>query len=417
MDKEFLQNSICRLCAQPRTFEFISNRMRGLDPVELLNFLDELTNELKLKKEDDYWVINEVKPLTLDIEEPSMIPYFKKYMGHFDFLKNPHPLDFEWRNTNKSLNYLTDLIAELNRPDDSVLIMGMPTLFATLCIKDIPQKVILVERNEPIINSLSKITNDRTKIIKADIFKAKHSNIGKYDCVVMDPPWYTLHLFQFVWLAAKCLKVGGTMVISIPPMNTRPNIDRERVEWFDFCQKQGLCIENLYSSKLQYAMPFFEFNAMRSAGVKNILPFWRTGDVVTFKKMREKDTVREPFEEPTSDWQEQIIDNVRIRVNLSTIDTSDFTINSIVPFDILPSVSSREPIRQQANLFTSGNRIFNVSKPHEFYRHLKTYGNPKNENENEKKVHDLIKEIINFEKQEFNDYLNCIYYEMERQSL
>lgn len=417
MDHEFLQNSVCRLCIQPRTFEFISNRMQGLDPVELLNLLNALTENNKLKKEDDYWVINEERVLTLDMNEPNLTPYFKKYMGHFDFLKSPHPLDFEWRNTNKSLNYLTELVGQLSRPEDSVLLMGMPTLFANLSLRDIPQKIMLVERNAPIIDALSKIANNRTKIIKADIFTAKSSDVGKHNCVIMDPPWYTLHLFQFVWLAAKCLKVGGTMVISIPPINTRPNIDKERVEWFDFCQKQGLCIENLESSKLQYAMPFFEFNALRSAGVKNILPFWRTGDVVTFKKMRETETEREPFVEETSDWHEQIIDNVRIRVNLSTEDASDFQIDNLVQLDILPSVSSRDPIRKQANLFTSGNRIFKVSRPHEFFKYLKTYSRPTRESENEETVHSFIKEIVNFEKKEFNDYLNCIYYEMERQSL
>ncbi|RYE38219.1 MAG: hypothetical protein EOP48_27435, partial [Sphingobacteriales bacterium] len=113
MDNEFLQNSICRLCIQPRTFEFISNRMSGLDPVELLNFLNHLTDDHILKKEDDYWMVNEEKLLTLDINEPDWAPYFKKYMGHFDFLKSPHPLDFEWRNTNKSLSYLTELINQL----------------------------------------------------------------------------------------------------------------------------------------------------------------------------------------------------------------------------------------------------------------------------------------------------------------
>ncbi|MDA9554651.1 class I SAM-dependent methyltransferase [Pelobium sp.] len=417
MDIEFLQNGICRLCIQPRTFEFISNRMHGLDPVELLNLLNELTETEKLRKENEYWIVNEEKLWTLGIDEPQLMPYFKKYMGHFDFLKNPHPLDFEWRNTNKSLNYLTELLINLNRPEDSVLLMGMPTLFANLCVKDIPQKIKLVERNEPIIEALSKITNDRTKIIKADIFKAKSSDIGKHHCVIMDPPWYTQHLFQFVWLAAKCLNIGGTMIISIPPINTRPNIDKERIEWFAFCQKQGLCIENLYSSKLQYAMPFFEFNALRTAGVKNILPFWRTGDVVTFKKMRNTDTERMPLEELTSEWQEQIIEGIRIRVNLSIEDKADLSINSLVPLDILPSVSSREPIRKKANLFTSGNRIFDVSRPKEFLKYLKTFSHPINDSENEKIIHDFIKEIINFEQQEFNEYLECIYYEMERQSL
>ncbi len=97
---------------------------------------------------------------TLEIGYPAPpIHYLIKYMGHFDFLKSPHPLDFEWRNTTKSLNYLTDLIMQINKPEESVLLMGMPTLFANICIKDIPQNVKLVERNEP---------NYRFKFIKTD---------------------------------------------------------------------------------------------------------------------------------------------------------------------------------------------------------------------------------------------------------
>ena len=69
-----------------------------------------------------------------------------------------------------------------------------------------------------------------------------------------------------MWLASKCLLPGGVLVISIPPINTRERIDKERIEWFSYCQEQGLCIEKLEPEKLEYAMPFFEFNAFSPDG-------------------------------------------------------------------------------------------------------------------------------------------------------
>ena len=416
METEFLKNSILRLCARPRSFEFLSKEMQGLDPIRLFELVAELEGEAKLQKDDDYWVLKTQQSPTLELYYPAPpIHFLKKYMGHFDFLKSPHPLDFEWRNTMKSLNYLTGLITQINRPEESVLLLGMPTLFANICDKDIPQTVKLVERNEPIIDSLCKLVNEKTSITKADIFKAKPQDIGKHSCAIMDPPWYSLHFFQFVWLAAKALKVGGTMIISIPPINTKPDIDTQRLEWFDFCQKQGLCIENLFASRLEYAMPFFEFNAFRAAGIKDILPFWRTGDVVTFKKIRDTDTVRPEFIEPTSTWKEITFDTVRIRVNTALKSDGDFEIKSLVPTDILPSVSKSDPKRQGVNIWTSGNRIFYTNKPDIFLKYAKTFGNPTLGNKEEEIVHMFIQVNVEFEKNEFNNYLNWLYYEMERQ--
>jgi hypothetical protein len=419
METQFLKNSILRLCAQPRTFEFLSKKMQGLDPIKLIEILNELVDvDAALQKDNDYWVVSASKSANLEIGYPALpIHYFRKYMGHFDFLKSPHPLDFEWRNTTKSLNYLTELITEINKPEESVLLMGMPTLFANICSKDIPQNVKLVERNEPIIDSLQKFVSEKASIIKADIFKAKPSEVGKHSCAIMDPPWYSEQFFQFVWLAAQALKVGGTMIISIPPINTKPDIDTQRLEWFTYCQKQGLCIENLMASRLEYAMPFFEFNAFRAAGVHNILPFWRTGDVVTFKKIREANTERPEFVESTSIWNEKIIESVRIRVNTALESDGEFAIKSLIsPNDILPSVSKSDDRRNGVNIWTSGNRIYNVSKPSIFLKYLHTFGKPTDGSEHEKTVHSFIQMIIDFEKKEFDDYLNWLYYEMERQS-
>jgi hypothetical protein len=424
MNQAFVENGILRLCIQPRTFEFISKRLHGLDPIKVNEALTSLVAEKKLIKKEDLWVINEkIKDtaLTLGFEIPDPQLYLKKYMGHFDFLKMPHPLDYEWRNSTSSLNYLTDQILQTNTLNDSVLILGMPTLFANVCIRDIPQKVSLVERNKPIVKALKKLAGEKNRfnVIEADVFKTDPAKVGKYHSVFMDPPWYSEHFYQFIWLAARCIEVGGFLTISIPPLNTRPGIDKERIDWFSFCQQQGLCLENLYAQKLEYAMPFFEFNAFRSAGIQNILPFWRKGDVAIFRKINDHKVDRPDFEEATPNWQEREIDTVRIRVKVDNKANKNekLVIEHLVKSDILPTVSTRDDRRKVANVWTSGNRIFHVTNTDLFLKTLDEIIESKRKFTAEKKnVSDLVTLITGFEKKEYNNYLDWLYHEMERQT-
>lgn len=422
MNQAFIDNSILRLCIQPRTFEFISKRLHGLDPIKINVALAMLVNDKRLLKKEDLWVINEQEKttLTLNFENPDPQLYLKKYMGHFDFLKMPHPLDFEWRNSTSSLNYLTDQILESNAINDSVLVLGMPTLFANACIRDIPQKVSLVERNKPIVRALKKLRGDRSRfnVIEADVFKADPKSIGKFYSVFMDPPWYSEHFYQFIWLASSCLEVGGVLAISIPPLNTRPGIDKERIDWFSFCQQQGLCLENLCAQKLEYAMPFFEFNAFRIAGITGIQPFWRKGDFAVFRKINDRKVERPEFEEMASSWEEREIDTVRIRVKIDNKPNSKdkLVVEHLVDLDILPSVSRSDERRKFANVWTSGNRIYHVTNTSLFLRTLDEIIDSKKRFKGEKKdIFDLVKIMTDLEKKEYNNYLYWLYHEMERQ--
>ena len=420
MNLDFIENLILRLCKQPRTFEFISQNLSGLDPLKTQEALKSLEKRHKIQMKDDLWVLKEKsRPPTLELFAPDPYLYLKKYMGYFNFLKTPHPLDFEWRNSTASLNYLIGIVQELNNVNDNILFLGMPTLFATACIKDIPQKVTLVERNTQILKGLSTINTDenRFKIIDADIFKVKPKDIGTYYCVMMDPPWYTPHFFQFMWLAAQCVENGGIVGISLPPINTRPNISEERIVWYTFCQQQGLCLENLYSQKLHYAMPFFEFNAFRAAGIESIFPFWRKGDLALFRKTENKKIERPPIEELKDSWIEKEFDTVRFRVNVKDDYeiNSDIKIEHIIKGDILPTVSSRDERRKQANVWTSGNRIFRVNKPDKFVQILDNLVKNNPDNKDNKNSMDFIQYITDIEKKEYNDYLDWLYHEMERQ--
>lgn len=425
MENEYIRNIIIRLCKQPRSFEFISKNVNGLEPVETFKILQDLQNESLLAFTSDMWVVTEVSiSENLELYPAERKHFLEKYMGYFDFLKTPHPLDFEWRNSTYSLNRLLLKIQKTTTVHDKILLLGMPTLFATAYQKDIPNAVTLIERNKPIVNALKKISkgNLRFNVLEEDIFKVDSSKVGSHFCVAMDPPWYTPHFFQFMWLAAECIAVGGIVAISLPPINTRPNIVDERIEWFTFCRKVGLCLESLEPQILQYAMPFFEFNALRAGGINNVMPFWRKGDLAIFRKV-EKTNFERPIPEITENsWREKEYKSVRIRVKI-LVDYEEnlvekLEVTSILKTDILPTVSSRDIRRKNANIWTSGNRIFTTNRPKLFYKILDELiydSNCKDTDENYQNVFHLLEMISTLEENEFKNYIDWIYNEMERQ--
>jgi hypothetical protein len=423
MYEAYLERRVLRLCSQPRTFEYISKNLSGLDPTMVKEVLEQLTEKAAVVFMEGYWVVKEVsanKNLELYPDDEKM--FLQKYMGYFDFLKTPHPLDFEWRNSTKSLHRLLNRLLQLNNPRDRILLLGMPTLFATAIQKDVPNKINLIERNKPIVQSLTKQITDRTRfnIYEADIFKVDPNQIENHFCVVMDPPWYTEHFKQFMWLAANKTELGGFVLISLPPINTRPNIPKERIEWFSYCDQLGLCLETLEPQQLQYSMPFFEFNAFRAAGIADILPFWRNGDLAIFRKVDEVKIERPPTSVEETSWVEKEYGKVRIRVKVAEApagSNGELHFTHLVSNDILPTVSSRHEKRHLANIMTSGNRIFSVNDPKTFLLNLEAViqGKPL-KTKNYINVEKFISLIADLEKKEYNDFLNWIYYEMERQT-
>jgi len=425
MNHNYLHNTILRLCQQPRSFEYISKNLNGFDPIEAMSILTDMEQKGEMVCINNLWSIKELSynsnTLSLYPIEPKL--YLQKYMGYFDFLKTPHPLDFEWRNSSFSLNHLLHKITTLVNPTDKLLFLGMPTLFATAILKDIPNTISLIERNSPIVQGLKRINTDfeRFKIIESDIFTINQSLISRHYCVMMDPPWYTPHFSQFMWLAAKSVSIGGLVAISLPPINTRPNIMEERLKWFSYCKDLGLCIETIEPQQLQYAMPFFEFNAFRAAGIKNILPFWRKGDLAIFRKITDVAIERPDYAPVQSSWTEREYNSSRIRIKVDEQNemlkdkNSEFVINSLIKGDILPTVSSRDNRREKANIWTSGNRIFQTNNPDLVLTTLDRMIKGNTLTAEQLQIQEFFDAICKFEQAELKEYLDWIYYEMERQ--
>lgn len=416
MNKVYTEALINKMCNKPRSLDYIVQHLNGVDPISVLEFLKELEQKDKIRSQQGLW-LNEAEAQTQvsDIIDLSANVYLKKYMGDTDFFKKPHPLDYEWRNTMQSIEYLGNLVVDINESDNDILILGMPTLFAHLCRQKIKNKLTIVERNSGVITALKELTSDDKLVLEADIFMIEPEKVGMYSTVVMDPPWYEPHFYQFIWLASRCLKLGGRLLISIPPINTRPGIGEERIRWFSFCQKQGICLQNLVSNKLQYSMPFFEWNATRSAGALTH-PFWRKGDLAIFQKLV-VEYVERPLEKGEYQaWKEIEINTTRVRIKIDTEEDSkdEMIIESLVQTQILPSVSSRDPRRNLANVWTSGNRIFKTNKPKKLYTYLQLVkADIPDSSEEAAKVFDFIGLISNLEKEEYNNYLEWLYHGME----
>ncbi|MCG6190202.1 hypothetical protein [Maribellus maritimus] len=420
MQESFIHEHIKRLCKIPRTFEFISQNLMGHDLVQTKIILDKLiSKKILIKDESNYYSLKENDDSSLDLYKQNPDLYLKKYMGHFDFLQTPHPLDYEWRNTTSTLKYLVGLISKYNEINDSVLLLGMPTLFASACQMDIPQMVSLIESNTPIVESLKKYHNYKFNLFEKNIFEIDPNHFKRYYSVFMDPPWYYDHFINFIWFATQVVDLGGLIFISLPPLNTRPELDKERMKLLNFCSELGLCLEELYAQKLEYAMPFFEYNAMRAAGVSNLYPFWRKGDLAIFRKLHSTIIKRpETVKTKVDIWKEIDIDGVRLRFKFAKKQepSSQTKIQHLVEGDILPTVSSRHPIRKEANMWTSGNRIFQVSNSLKLYTDINNILLKNYEAETINDSLKFIKFLVDLERKEFSNYLDWIYYEMERKT-
>lgn len=422
MNRDYTKQLIRRLCQQPRSLNYICQNLNGVDPVTALEFLKELESKGIVRQgEGQLWLNEEIARKKIgDILDPHAQVYVQKYMGDFDFFKKPHPLDFEWRNSKRSVDFLTELVLQDKHLDDDILVLGMPTLFANLCRRDLSKKITIVERNKAVVGNLKELSHHDCNVVEGDIFKIDPESLGMYATVVMDPPWYEPHFYQFIWLASRCLKLGGRLIISIPPFNTRPGVDKERIKWLRFCQEQGLCLESLTPKRLEYAMPFFEWNATRMAEALTS-PFWRHGDLAIFQKL-EHDFVQRPVhEEENEEWREIEVKSCRVRIKIAASEAEDIDepleLEYLIGSQILPSVSRRDPRRKRANVWTSGNRILYTNNPRKLYTYFQYFKEEIPDNSPDAlKAFEFIKVISDFEYDEYNQYLEWLYHEMERET-
>jgi len=272
----------------------------------------------------------------------------------------PHPLDYEWRFAKQAVSALAEACDACTDVEGSIALVGTPTIAA--CLKAVfgERTVSYFGMDTDAIRAvdsawLTKLTNVNLLIRPPDV--------GTYATVIMDPPWYKEYMERFLWFAGQTTHIGGTLLLAMPPVGTRPGIVQENALLLSFCQQVGFERETVLAAKLPYEMPPFERNALRAENIRNVHPTWRKADLWQLRKTRPA-SLAWPGDIDSNPWWEQSFGLVRLRVDRNApLQGLDPRLRSLIPGDILPTVSRRDPRREQARIWTTGNRIYGCDAP------------------------------------------------------
>lgn len=287
---------------------------------------------------------------------------------HRIHLPVPHPLDYDWRFSPTAISLLLNKCINLTKPGDVVALLGAPTVFQAAIETSFPRKVILLDNNPTVVTSFSGAA-PKESILRCDILRDELPNL-EAAVVVADPPWYPLPLKGFLWAASNACVQGGHILLSLPPCGTRPGVDQELSEFLGWAQELGVNLLQLLPGELPYISPPFEINALRSQGITSFPIDWRRGDLAVFSRGPNIATYHLDEHQPEEIWDELMIHGVRLKIRHQEAPTFlNPELQSIVPGDILPSVSRRDERRQLVDVWTSGNRVYSCQGRHVF-RHI-----------------------------------------------
>lgn len=270
----------------------------------------------------------------------------------------PHPLDFDWRFSRHTLEYLEKTAVISNAK--TIAVLGAPTLFKYLA--DRGKDVHLFDRNQQITSYLKKAGYEG--VSTCDLFRF-HSD-SRFDSVVADPPWYLDHYRAFIESARRLLNSGGNLLLSILPRLTRPLAESDRTEILEFTSERGFDLTSAEPGVLRYVSPLFEVEALKSEGLN--LSAWRLGDLGTFAlRERHVSEFKPEYLEEDQPWRTFEVGRTVVKVKWKGIHSES------VSFDChnvsggngarFQSVSRRSPLRSTINVWTSRNVAMQVSRP------------------------------------------------------
>jgi len=350
----------------------ISRKSGGIYPLELKQLLDELV----LKGAIVYSQSGYELPIR-EKEETSEHWHARRIS-----LPEPHPLDYDWRFSVATSRYLTELVVTETLNDGVVLLLGAPSLLAEIVQLKNPPRTTLIDKSRELVDYLSQFELPKSvNVIAHNLLQGSlWESDRKANVVVCDPPWYVEHYIAFLAQAAYSASIGATIVVSLLPMNTRPNVSQDRWEILDKAYRLGLGIQSIENDRVEYEIPEFELVSLRSAGIDTSVN-WRRGDLVIFRKISHlpKEAILEVASSAYSvgsedlDWSEILLGKHKVKLRGPFDDyLTPPELISIEENDILPTVSRRYKGRESVDIWFWDNRVFGLKGKSSFWAALHT---------------------------------------------
>lgn len=383
------------------TFAGLLKTLPGVYPTEVLLSLRRL-NSLRIIS-DDYLGL-----LMAEAETPIVSTGREAVQGAVggfcDLGQLEHPLDFEWRFSKPALEAILVTISSLyRRKRANVLCLGCPSVFA-FGRKHSPEHTFLLwDKNAGAMGQLAE-----TQFLASVDLVHDDAPPLSADLAVLDPPWYNDYYKLFIWTALRTLRPGGRIILSFPPVGTRPSAESDWAEVLGWSQECGLLLESVSKAALPYRTPLFEINALKVTGLHGAPLDWRRGNLVVLRLNTPMQQPRPRQPDGTARWQEYRFGMVRFKVRTDVVGTAP-TLGPTGESEVLASVSSRHPHRLGANLVTSGNRFMQSAFPERLAFHCRELGETfaaqrGEDSETDPIRHELLR-LIGLEQAEARQYL------------
>lgn len=331
------------------SFSALLHRLPAIYPTEVLSSLERLAATGVIEP----WVAAEARRQAGEraeslVEGRSLLPV-------------PHPLDYEWRFTPDASRELLDRATALTPPGGDLLLFGTPGLAVEALTLPPHRRLAFLAENNSVTQRVIAL-NHATGSPLDIAFCSGGLPRETADAVILDPPWYPDFVRPMLAAAAHACRLGGVVLISLPPFCTRPSAEADHRAALAFGRRLGLDPFEHEALAIRYATPFFERNALAAAGIYPP-PYWRRGDLVMFRKTRSAVRLPAPSGSNRRPWTEVIVGRMRLFVRRGAPTAAAAGIRPLVDGEILPSVSRRDPRRRHGQLWTSGNRVYRTSNP------------------------------------------------------
>ncbi len=285
-----------------------------------------------------------------------------------EILPLPHPLDYEWRFDPQTRLMLTRRCVQLAGAHGPIALLGTPTLAPAL--SDHGSDVLLLDANAKLMVTLASARQLGTiQWATTDLETFSPPRVWQHRAavVVCDPPWYPEGLAAFLCAAAQLVRPGGAVLVSVPDVLTRPTIADELDHLRSLARQLRLATKAVEPRAVRYRTPFFEYRALRAAGVRLIPLDWRAGTLWQLTSTGIAPAIPSGRRRASGASQivaEITIAGVRLRIlRARPVLPGVLALHPVVPGDTLPTVSRRHPARGSATLWTSGNTVLSCADP------------------------------------------------------
>ncbi|ADM10545.1 hypothetical protein PB2503_12524 [Parvularcula bermudensis HTCC2503] len=335
---------------QPSSFLQVLRSLPGVFPSAALASLRRLHRADRLNAPTlrllEYQARSEYGPIEVDLTLPP-----------------PHPLNYEWRFTHESAQFMISEAKRRSGVHGQILMLGTPGV-ARSALKVRPgQGLTFLGEDNHVTRLLEAENNSVGSPITLHRCGASLP-AGFADTVLLDPPWYTDFVEKMLRTAAFACRSDGVVLFSLAPVGTNRSAYKHRADVFSLAESYGLQLESINEAALAYETPYFEANALRAAGL-GAPAVWRRADFATFRKSSGVVERTDTSSTSQSQWIDLQVGRMRVFVRRSVGATvgASAALRPLLDGDILPTVSRHDPRREGADLWTSGNRIFKCSRP------------------------------------------------------